>query len=146
MLVKDIMSTGLVSITPAAYLEEAARLMKRHDIGLLPVMEGDRVAGVLTDRDIVVKALAHGWNPLLTQARVIMNQDIIWCFGDLSAEGAARLMAGKQVHRLLVFNREMDLVGVVSLDDVALALRDTELVGEMLRDIVIPAVAYRAVA
>lgn len=146
MKVKDIMTTDVVKIAPRAYLEEASRLMKAHDIGMLPVMEGDRVLGVVTDRDIVVRALARGWNPLLAEARVIMSQDILWCFEDLSVEDAARRMAEKQVRRLLVFGRDMALAGIVSLDDVAVALRDERMVGRIVRDVSCPAVAYRIAA
>ncbi len=146
MNVKDIMSSNVVKISPGTFLEEAARLMKTYGVGMLPVIEGDRVLGVVTDRDIAVRALAQGWNALLTEARVIMSENIVWCFEDTPAAEAARLMAKRQIHRLLVFSREMILAGVVSLDDIAVALRDEKAVGQTLRDVSCPVVAYRAAA
>ena len=146
MRVKDIMTPNLVTIRPGSYLEEAARLMQLQDVGMVPVVEGNRVLGVITDRDIVIRAMAKGWNPLLTEAREIMSEEVAWCFESTPIEEVAHLMAQKQVRRLLVYNREMYLTGVVSLDDVAVAMRDANAVGEMLRDVSCPIVAHRAVA
>ena len=146
MKVKEIMSAKVVTVSPSTFSQDAAEPMKKHHIGMLPVLEGDLVAGVVTDRDITVRAVARGWSPMLTQVQEIMSTGIVWCFEEASAEEAARLMVKKQVRRLLVFNREIYLTGVVSLDDVAVALRDESLVGRFMRDLACPVVAFRAVA
>jgi CBS domain-containing protein len=146
MRVKDIMTSNVVAISPEISVQTAAKLMKIHDIGMLPVKDDDQVLGIITDRDIAVRAVARGWNPALTPAREIMSEELIWCFDDLAAEEAAHLMAEKEVRRLLVFNREMILTGVVSLEDIAVALRDEQAVGRMLRDVSCPVVASRAAA
>jgi CBS domain-containing protein len=146
MKVKEIMSSEVVTVSPSSLTQEAAQLMSIHHIGMLPVLDGDTVAGVVTDRDITIRAAARGWSPMLTQVREIMSTGIVWCFEEASAEEAARLMVKKQVHRLLVFNREIYCTGVVSLDDVAVALRDETMLGRFARDIACPVVAYRAVA
>lgn len=144
MKVKKIMSAPPQTVTPETSLHEAARIMQKDGIGLLPVMEGQKVVGVLTDRDMIVGAMSHGWVPDLTKARDVMKDLIVWCFEDATVKHAARLMGKKQVHRLLVFARDMTLAGVVSLDDIALALRNEGMVGQTLRNVSSPVVASRA--
>jgi len=119
MLVQQIMTHNVEVITPGDTLEHAARKMEELNIGPLPVCEGNRVVGVLTDRDITVRATAAGCDPKTTLVGDAMSQDVISCFDDQDVREAARLMEERQVRRLLVLNRSNDLVGIVSLGDLA---------------------------
>src|SRR6185436_2326340 len=105
-------------------LEHAARRMEELNIGPLPVCEGNRVVGILTDRDITVRATAAGCDPKTTMVSDVMSHDIIRCYEDDDVKAAGRLMKERQVRRLLVMNRANDLVGIVSLGDLATDVGD----------------------
>jgi CBS domain-containing protein len=107
-------------ISPEATLQRAAAMMRDLDVGSLPVVDGDRVAGVLTDRDIAVRAVAEGKDARTTRAREAMSQQLICCFEDQDVCEAARLMRDNQVRRLPVLNQDDLLVGVVALADLAI--------------------------
>jgi len=119
MLVKDIMTHNVEVISPGDTLEQAARKMEVLDVGPMPVCEGNRVVGMLTDRDITVRATAAGCDPKTTLVGDTMSQDLICCYEDEDVRDAARRMEEKQVRRLLVMSREGDLRGIVSLGDLA---------------------------
>ena len=89
------------------------------NIGPLPVCEGNRVVGILTDRDITVRATAAGCDPKTTLVSEVMSQDIVSCHEDQDVSEAAALMKEKQIRRLLVMNQADQLVGIVSLGDLA---------------------------
>ena len=119
MLLKDIMTHNVEVVSPGETLEQAARKMADLDVGPMPVCEGHRVVGMLTDRDITVRATAAGCDPKTTLVSDAMSQDIISCFEDQDVRDAAGLMKEKQIRRLLVLNRANDLVWIVSLGDLA---------------------------
>ncbi len=119
MKVHDVMSTNVDLIDPLVQLAEAARIMRDDDVGALPIGENDRLVGMLTDRDIVVRGLAAGRDANATTARDIMSKGILYCFDDQSVEEAADLMGEQQVRRLAVVNRDKRLVGIVSLGDLS---------------------------
>src|SRR5262245_56067255 len=119
MKVFDVMTQGVECIRPEATLREAADKMKALDIGPLPVCENDRLVGMLTDRDITVRATAAGVPPGLGQVRDVMTPDIVYCFEDQDIVEAAQLMEQNQIRRLVVLNRDKRLVGIVSLGDLA---------------------------
>jgi CBS domain-containing protein len=139
MLVKDIMTRELEVVSPGHTLEQAAQKMEALDVGPLPVCEGRRVVGVLTDRDITVRATAAGCDPKTTLVTDTMSQEIICCSEDQDVRDAARLMKEKQVRRLLVMNREGELVGIVSLADLATEAGDPRQPGEVLKEVSQPA-------
>jgi CBS domain-containing protein len=120
MQLKDVMTPGVEVINPEASIYEAAEKMSHLDIGPLPVCEGDRLIGMLTDRDITVRAVAAGRDPRTTQVRDIMTPDVVYGFDDEEIHTAARLMAQYQIRRLPVLNRSKQLVGMVALGDLAL--------------------------
>lgn len=132
MRVHDIMTRGVQCIGPEASLQEAAARMKSLDVGTLPVCENDRLVGMLTDRDITVRATAEGEGPKVIHVRDIMTPDIVYCFDDQLVSEAAELMKENQIRRLVVLNRDKKLVGIVSLGDVAVETGDGELVGNTL--------------
>jgi CBS domain-containing protein len=138
MLVKEIMTHNVEVVSPGDTLEQAARKMEELDIGPLPVCEGQRVVGMLTDRDITVRATAAGCDPKTTLVSDTMSQEITCCFEDQDVREAAELMKQKQIRRLLVMNRANDLVGIVSLGDLAAESGDPRQPGEVLKEVSTP--------
>lgn len=135
MRVSEVMTQGVECIGPDATLQEAAAKMKSLDVGPLPVCDNDRLVGMVTDRDITVRATAEGDAPTDIRVRDVMTPEVIYCFEDELVEDAARLMAEKQVRRLVVLNRDKRMVGIVSLGDLAVKTGDEQLAGSALEDI-----------
>ena len=119
MKVSDAMTRDVRIANPGQSIREAARLMAEIDAGAMPVSDGDRLVGMITDRDIAIRAVAAGKGPD-TPVRDIMSQDVKYCFDDEELDHVAKNMADIQVRRLPVVNRDKRLVGIVSLGDVAL--------------------------
>jgi CBS domain-containing protein len=128
MKIRDILTKNPEVIHPDATICEAARMMKQHDIGMLPVCDGDRLVGSVTDRDLTIRAIADGADPLKTQVREVMTSKIYHCFEDDGLEEAARIMEDQQIRRLPVLNREKRLVGILSVGDLAVRTHDERLV------------------
>ena len=135
MLVKDVMTKGAECVRPDETLQEAARKMKSLDVGPLPVCDNDRLVGMVTDRDITVRATAEGETPADVRVRDVMTPEVIYCFEDALVGDAALLMQQKQVRRLLVLNRDKRLVGIVSLGDLAVETGDEQLAGGTLEGV-----------
>lgn len=119
MLVKDVMSKSVTLTRPDARLTEAARRMAEEDVGALPIGEDDRLVGMLTDRDIVIRAVARNRPAAETTVRDAMSEGIRYCMETDAVEKAADIMAREQVRRLPVINSNKRLVGIVSLGDLA---------------------------
>jgi CBS domain-containing protein len=119
MQIQQILTSQIETIRPDATVREAARKMRDLDCGALPVCEGERVKGMITDRDIVIRAIADGGN-LDQSVRQVMTKDIACCFVDQDISEAARVMSERQVRRLPVLNRKNKVVGILSLGDLAL--------------------------
>jgi CBS domain-containing protein len=119
MRISEIMTSDPELIDPTASIRDAARRMKNEDIGALPIGENDRLIGMVTDRDIAVRAVAEDRDPSTTTVRDVMSEKIYYCFEDDDIEDAARCMAENQVRRLPILNRDKRLVGIVSLADIA---------------------------
>jgi CBS domain-containing protein len=143
MQLKDIMTPKVEVIVPEATLQEAARKMQQLDIGPLPVCDGDRVVGMLTDRDITVRAVAEGRDPRTTTVRDVMTPDLVYGFEDQDIQDATRLMEQHQIRRLPVLNRAKRLVGMVSLGDLAVRAGNPPLAGEVLEQVSEPAAPRR---
>jgi len=137
------MTPDVECVGPNDTLQEAAVKMKDLDIGPLPVCDRDRIAGILTDRDITVRAVAEGCDPRSTRVRDVMTHDVIACHDDEDVMEAAQLMCERQVRRVLVLNRDEQLVGVVSLGDLAADTGNPRRVGEILQDVSEPAIPRR---
>ena len=133
MVVSDVMTRDVKIGSPDDLLQQAAQLMERNDFGMLPVGEKDRLVGMLTDRDIVIRAVARGLSPQQAKVREVMSADVKYVYEDESIEDAARNMSQLQVRRLPVLDRKKRLVGIVSLGD--LALKKTKPAGEALKSI-----------
>ena len=118
MKVSDIMTRNVTLLTPDQTICVAASLMAEIDAGALPVGENDRLVGMITDRDIVVRAVAHG-RTAATKVGAVMSTEVLYCFDTDDIDDVARNMGDSQVRRLPVVNRDKRLVGIVSLGDLA---------------------------
>ena len=135
MQLKDVMTPGVEVIAPEASIYEAAEKMSHLDIGPLPVCDGDRLIGMLTDRDITVRAVAAGCDPRTTQVRDVMTPDVVYGFDDEEVHTAVRLMAQYQIRRLPVLNRSKQLVGMVALGDLAVHPGTQAVTAEVLEQV-----------
>ena len=118
MKIKEAMTTDVKIASPGQTLADAARMMAECDTGALPVGEGDRLVGMITDRDMVIRALAKDLGPE-TPLGAVMSKEVLYCFQDEDVEHVAANMGEQQVRRLPVLDREKRLVGIVSLGDLA---------------------------
>jgi CBS domain-containing protein len=122
MKISELMHKNVEVIEETSTVMDAARKMAELDVGVLPVRGGnDKVVGMVTDRDIVVRALAKGENPESMAVTKVMTNKVEWCFDDETVETASKKMSEKQIQRLLVMNRDKRLVGIVSLADLSRA-------------------------
>jgi CBS domain-containing protein len=135
MQLKEIMTPQVECIPPDTTLAEAAEIMRDRDIGPLPVCDHDRLAGIITDRDITIRGVAGGCDVATTRVGDVMTRGVEFCFEDDEVETAERIMKENQIRRLLVLNRDKRLVGIVSLGDLALKTHDDRQVGETLERI-----------
>ena len=118
MQVSQVMTREVRIATPGQSIREAAKLMGELDAGSLPVGDNDRLVGMITDRDIAIRAVAAGKDPG-TPVRDVMSAEVKYCFEDEELDHVAKNMADIQVRRLPVLNREKRLVGIISLGDLA---------------------------
>jgi CBS domain-containing protein len=132
MKVSEIMTTEFEMIDSTRSLYQTAEKMKSRNVGFLPVREGKKLIGIITDRDIVIRGLAARKDPKSAHVRDILTSDIFQCFEDDNVEDAARMMEDNQVRRLVVVNRDHDPVGIVSLGDIAVKTGQDQLSGEIL--------------
>ena len=120
MRVAEVMTRDVRLIEPNQTIRDAARLMAEMDAGIMPVREGDRLVGMITDRDIAVRAVAQGRGPD-TAVREVMTDEVKYCFEDEDTAAVERNMAEIQVRRLPVLTRDKRLVGILSLSDLAMS-------------------------
>ncbi len=119
MLVKDVMSDRVVRVSPDSKLHEIAIAMRDGDLGSIPVSENDKLIGMITDRDIVIRGLTGTLEMRLITARDIMSPSIKYCFEDQPLEDVLKNMAAERIRRMPVVSRDKRLVGIVSLGDLA---------------------------
>jgi CBS domain-containing protein len=131
--IRDLMTTNPTTCPPSATVVEAARVMKQEDVGSVPVVEGDRIVGVVTDRDIVTRVVAEGGDTDSTTIGDIVSSDLVTVVPDTSIDEALGLMSEHQVRRLPVVE-DGRLVGIVAVADIARAA-DEEKTGEVVQDI-----------
>jgi CBS domain-containing protein len=117
--IRDIMTRTVETVSPETTIKDAATLMKGKDFGSLPVVEGKKVVGVLTDRDITVRVVAEGRDPASTRLGEVMSKDIVSIRDDSNLQEAERLMHDRQLRRLPVVDAKGELVGYLSLAKVA---------------------------
>jgi CBS domain-containing protein len=136
MKVCDAMTADVCLANPSQTIREAARMMADRDIGALPVGQDDRLVGMVTDRDIAVRAVAEGLGPE-TPINEVMSREVMYCFEDDDLDDVAANMGNIQVRRLPVVNRDKRLVGIVSVGDVA-ACEDASKAGKAIAGISTP--------
>ncbi len=119
MLVKECMTKKVTTGRPEMTVSEAAQKMRDGDFGLLPIEEDDRLVGMVSDRDIAIRAVAFGKDAKLTKVKDIMSEQVLYCFEDQSLDQVAQSLGDNQIHRMPVLNRQKRLVGILSLSDLA---------------------------
>lgn len=135
-MVSEVMTRNVEVIAPQETLQRAAQLMDELNVGSLPVCDGRELLGMITDRDITVRAVAAGQGPAETCVSDVMSERVRWVSEDDTTETAAHHMSDMQVRRLPVLNARRELVGIVSLGD--LATHETREADEALREISTP--------
>jgi CBS domain-containing protein len=142
--VRDVMTTRPRAVTSDTPVTQVAELMEAEDVGSIPVLEGEQLTAIVTDRDIVVRAVAKGKDPRGMPVREVFTTEIVTVGPDQDLSDAVRIMASNQVRRLPVVDEENRLVGVVSQADVALEAKEKS-VGEMVEEISKPPEGPRSV-
>ena len=132
--VGDVMTSRPRAVTPQTPLSEVAEVMEAEDVGSVPVVEDDRLVGIVTDRDIVIRAIAKGKDPRGMPASEASSRELVTVSPDDDLSDALKLMAQYQVRRLAVTGEDERLIGVVSQADVAMHVKDKE-AGELLEGI-----------
>lgn len=132
MKLRECVKKHVEVIHAAAPLQEAARRMRTSAVGFLPVVEDDRIVGAITDRDIAIRAVSEGWDPARTAVRRALTPGVVFGYEDQDVREAARIMEEREVRRLVVLDGAGQLVGVVSLGDIALDCGGPSLAGEVL--------------
>jgi CBS domain-containing protein len=132
--VKEVMTTRPRAVTPQTPLSEVAQLMESDDVGVVPVVDGDRLVGIVTDRDIVVRAIAKDKDPRGMPVAEVSSRELVTVNPDDDLSDALKLMAQYQVRRLAVTAEDERLVGVISQADVALQGKDKD-TGEVVQGI-----------
>ena len=124
MKVSKCMTRDVELVSPTQTIRDAAQMMAELDAGALPVQQDDRLVGMITDRDIAVRAVAQGKSPD-TRVRDVMSPELLYCFDDQEIEDVSRNMGEVKVRRLPVVNRDKRLVGIISIGDLALKEEQT---------------------
>ena len=133
--ISELMTTDVEVIRPEETLRDAARAMADLDVGSLPVCDGRKLIGMVTDRDITIRAVAEGKSSD-TPVSEVMTDDVVWCSETDSVDDVLQQMSDAQIRRIPVVDSDRQLVGIVALGDIA--LEEDEDVDETLRDISMP--------
>jgi len=136
MRVSEIMSRDVQVCSPGSTIRDCAKTMAAIDAGAIPVGDNDHLVGMITDRDIAVRAVAEQ-KPPTTKVREVMSQEVLYCFDDQDLDDIAQNMSDVKVRRLPVVNREKRLVGIVSIGDLAKGANAAS-TGQTVADITAP--------
>lgn len=134
MRLRDIMTSGVESVSPGSTVLDAAKKMKSRNVGSIPVCEGDKIVGIVTDRDIVLRTVADGKDPKTSRCEEIMTRELILGSPDMDVHQAAQIMADEQIRRLPVADNGR-LVGIVAIGDLAVKPIFVNEAGDALSDI-----------
>lgn len=137
MQIKDICTKDVIYVNPDTSLADVARHMKDKDCGSILVGENEKLTGVITDRDIVLRCVAEGKDPANMNADECKTPEVLYCSQDDNAEDVLQNMAENKVRRMVVLNnlRDKEMVGIVSFGDCSAACNNKEVAGETMRDI-----------
>lgn len=142
MKIREVMTPDAQCVRPDETLVDAAGLMRQLDVGVLPVCEENEIVGMITDRDIAIRAVADARHPATTMVREVMSPGTILVYEDQEVEEAIQIMEQHQIRRAPVMNREDRLVGIISLGDIAVDA-SALLSGEVLKRVSQPAEPVR---
>jgi CBS domain-containing protein len=131
---KDVMTQDVKLLSPESTIKDAARQMRDGNFGLMPVGEDDRLVGTVSDRDIVIRAVAEGMDSSV-KVRDELSERVVWAYENDSVEKACQIMSDNQIRRLPVVNADKRLVGIVALGDLAVGAADIKQAGDALSDI-----------
>lgn len=135
MQLKEFVNSRVETVRSGDTLQRAAEKMRELDVGSLPVCDEGQLVGMITDRDITIRAVAKGSDPAAATVSEVMTAEVLWCFENEEVEEAARMMQEHQVRRILVLNEAKELVGITSLGELATATGDRLLGGETLESV-----------
>jgi CBS domain-containing protein len=135
MQLKEFVNSRVETVRSGDTLQRAAEKMRELDVGSLPVCDEGQLVGMITDRDITIRAVAKGSDPAAATVSEVMTPEVLWCFENEEVEEAARIMQKHQVRRILVLNEAKELVGITSLGELATATGDRLLGGETLESV-----------
>jgi len=141
--IKDLMTREVATLPATAKATQAAETMKSLNVGAIPICDGKRLLGMVTDRDLVVRVMAEHLSPEIEMISGIMTTDVDYCYEDQTVEEAAQVMQDRQVRRMPIINHDKELVGIVSLGDVAVKGSDKSTTAEALEQISRPAAPQR---
>jgi len=136
MKIYEVMTRGVETVSPGETIGRAAKKMETLNVGFLPVMESEKLIGVVTDRDIVTRAVAAGLNPHMTTVRQVMTRKTFTCHDEETLTEASLVMEKNLVHRLVVLDGQGRLVGIISLSDIAAKTGNERLSGHVLAKVV----------
>ena len=139
MKIRDIMTHDVQTVSPNDTIRRAAQMMDELNVGVLPVCDGTKLVGMVTDRDITVRATSAGLTPDGCKVSEVMTEGARYCYEDDPVVEVTRLMAGQQIRRVPVVDRNDKLIGIVSLGDLAVDAKDTRAVNDALERISTPA-------
>lgn len=134
MKVNEVMTYGVDFVRPTDTVKDVAQKMRDKNEGVIPVFEGDNPVGLVTDRDITVRAIAEGKDPVSTRVSDVMTPEVVYCTEDMDLEQAAHIMEYKKIRRLLVKDEEKHVTGMLSLGDIATSA-SREFTGEVLKEV-----------
>ena len=134
-LLKEIMTSTVDVISRETNAAEAALKMKYLNVGAIPVCDGERLCGMVTDRDLVVRVVAKGLDPKQVHVSEATSSEVFFCYEDEDLEKASQVMAQKQIRRLPILSRGKKLVGIVSLGDLAVRGKDAQTSGIVLEQV-----------
>jgi len=141
MVLKEIMTSNVDVISRNASAAEAALKMKYLNVGVIPVCDGERLCGMVTDRDLVLRVIAKGLDPKQVRVSDATSSDVVFCYEDEDLEKASHVMSQKQIRRLPILSRAKKLVGIVSLGDLAVRGKDAQTTGNVLEQVSRPSLA-----
>lgn len=139
LLLREVMTTEVTTLSPTATVQDAAHHMKLLNVGSIPICERNQLVGMLTDRDIVVRVIAQRHNPETQQIQDVMSTEVDYCYEDQDVEEAAQVMQDRQIRRLPIIGRDNQLVGIVSLGDLAVKTHEETTTAQALEQISLPA-------
>ena len=135
MRIKEVMTRAVEVVNADVTVQEAAARMKSLNVGSIPVSEGGRPIGIVTDRDIVIRAVSEGLDARTTRVQEVMSGDVATCNEDDDVKEAARVMKDRQIRRLVVVGADKGVAGILSLGDIAVDARDDKMTGQVLEKV-----------